>query len=299
MLDGEPAGTPASESGPVLWAGTVRGTPLPARVTAAAQAGYGALSLSPLDCRRAQAAGMPRASVRAAVADAGLRVSCLDPYTRWLPRWDPPADHSPYVLEFVGTEEREFFATAEAVGATSMTVFEPFGVRWPDEVVAESLAAVSARAADSGMRVNLEPIPFLGVPDLATAWRLVQMSGVADAGIVLDAWHFYRGGADHELLSTIPGSRVGAVQLSDALTEPVGDLETDCLHHRLPVGDGVFPLNRLLRVLRTTGGLHDVGPEIFSDAFDGRPAAVNAAQALQGLGPWLAATGSPAPVSLS
>lgn len=281
MLDKEPA---AAGGELVLWA-----------------AGYGALSLSPADCRRARADGLPMAAVRSAVVDAGLRVRCLDPYTRWLPRWDPPADRSPYVLDLIGTPESEFFATAEAVGATAMTVFEPFGVRWPDEVAAESLAAVCVRAADSGMRVDLEPIPFLGIPDLASAWRLIQMSGVADAGIVLDTWHFHRGDPDLALLATIPGSRIGAVQLSDALAEPVGDLETDCLHHRLPVGDGAFPLDRLLAVLQASGGLHDVGPEIFSDAFDDRPAAVNAVHALQGLAPWRAAcalaASAPAPIS--
>lgn len=289
---------PATGGDLVLWAGTVRRAPVLERVAAAAAAGYTALSLSPDDCRRAAAEGVALADIRAAVTHAGLRVNCLDPYTRWLPAWDPPPGAAPHMLALIGAEEREFFATAEAVGAESMTVFEPFGVRWPDEVVAESLAAVCSLAARSGMRVNLEPIPFLGVPDLATAWRLVQMSGVADAGIVLDAWHFYRGDPDHRLLAAIPGPRIGAVQLSDALREPVGDPQTDCLHHRLPVGDGDFPLDRLLAVLGSTGGLNDVGPEIFSDAFDLRTAAVNASAARQGLAPWLdAATRAAAPAA--
>jgi len=270
----------------VLWAGTVRRASLVERVAAASATGYSALSLSPHDYRTARAAGLCDSDIRSVVADAGLRINCYDPYTRWLPRWDPP-DHAPAeVLAFLGTEEPEFFRAAEAVGASSMTVFEPFGVRWPPEVLASSLAAVCERAQSSGLRVNVEFIPFLGIPDLATAWQAVRMSGAPNAGIVLDTWHFFRGWPDHDLLASIPGQRIGAVQVSDAARIPREPLEFECLHHRLPAMQGGFPLATVLAVLQQIGGLHDVGPEIFSDAYDRRPAEVNAREAALGLGAW-------------
>lgn len=281
----------------VLWAGTVRTAPLAERLAAARETGYSALSLSPHDYRVARAGGLSDGDIRAMVADAGLRVACFDPFTRWLPAWEPPADYSAAALAVVGAEEADFLRAAEAVGAATMTVFEPFGVRWPDDVLAGSLAAVSRRAADAGLRVNLEFIPFLGIPDLAAAWRLVQLAQVPTIGLVLDTWHYFRGTPDDALLAAVPGERIGAVQVSDAAAEPNGGLETDCLHHRLPSGDGAFPLDRVLRVLQATGGLHDVGPEVFSDAFDGRPAAVNAQHAKQGLGAWCTPSGrSPSPL---
>ena len=167
-----------------------------------------------------------------------------------------------------------------------MTVFEPFGHIWPIEVLAESLASVCVRARSSGMRVNVEFIPFLGIPDLATAWAAVQLCGDPEIGIVMDTWHFFRGKPDNDLLASIPGERIGAVQVSDALADPVGSLETDCLHHRLPAGLGSFPLGETLSTLETTGGLNDVGPEIFSDRFDQQSAATNARQGLAGMAPW-------------
>jgi sugar phosphate isomerase/epimerase len=244
------------------------------------------LSLSPHDYRTARAAGHSDADIRALVADAGLRINCFDPYTRWLPRWEPPDDVPAAVRAFLGTEEAEFFRAAEALGASSMTVFEPFGVRWQPEVLAASLASVCQRAASAGLTVNVEFIPFLGIPDLATAWQAVQHSGAANAGVVLDTWHFFRGRPDLDLLARIPGERIGAVQVSDAARVPVGSLEIDCLHHRLPAATGAFPLSTVLAVLQETGGLNDVGPEIFSDAYDQRPAEVNAREAALGLGAW-------------
>jgi sugar phosphate isomerase/epimerase len=270
----------------VLWAGTVRAASLVERVAAASAAGYGALSLSPHDYRTARATGLTDADVRSVVSDAGLWVNCYDPYTRWLPRWDPPSRVRPEVRAFLGTGEAEFFRAAEAIGAGSMTVFEPFGVRWPPEVLASSLAAVCERARSSGLTVNVEFIPFLGIPDLATAWQAVEMSGAPNAGIVLDTWHFFRGAPDLDLLASIPGDRIGAVQVSDAPRLPPESLESECLHHRLPAGAGAFPLERVLAVLQHSGGLHDVGPEIFSDAYDQRPAEVNAREAALGLRAW-------------
>jgi len=274
--------------GLVLWAGTVRRAPLQERVRAASDLGYDALSLSPADYHRARRDGVSDHEIRALIADAGLQVNCLDPYTRWLPTWEPPRDAVPRMLSFIGADEREFFAAAEAVGARSMTVFEPFGHRWPLDVLAESLAQVCTRARSSGMRVNVEFIPFLGIPDLATAWQIVQMSADPEAGIVMDTWHYFRGRPDNELLGSIPGERIGAVQVSDALPDPVGSLETDCLHHRLPARLGSFPLDEVLSTLQKTGGLHDVGPEIFSDAFDKQQTETSARNGLTGMARWQA-----------
>ena len=273
--------------GLVMWAGTMREVDLSDRVAAAAQFGYSAISMSAHDYDRARAKGLSDKDIRALLADAGVTVRCFDPFTRWLPDWEPPPGCPAGMIEFLNVSEADFLRAAEAVGATTMTIFEPFGTRWPDEVLAASLAVICERATNSGLRVNLEFIPFLGVPDLATAWRVVQLSGIADAGIVLDTWHYFRGTPDHDLLARIPGERIGAVQVSDAAATPVGDLEHDCLHCRLPPGTGSFPLSEVLRILSATGGLHDVGPEIFSDVFDLRSPAENLRAIETGLQPWL------------
>ncbi len=273
--------------GPVLWAGTVRTSPLGERVVAAAAAGYSALSLSPEDYLAAKADGLSDADIRALVSDAGLRVNCYDPYTKWLPSWEPPPEFDPNMVAFFDVGEAEFFRAAEAVGASSMTVLEPFGRRWPTEIATACLQRIAQIGADAGLAVNLEFIPFWGIPDLATAWELVRLADQPNLGLVVDTWHYFRGRPDDELLASIPGDRIGAVQVSDASSRPVADLMTDCLHHRVAAGDGAFPLQRVLTTLRRTGGLRDVGPEIFSDAFDGRPAAQNAGAALVGLDGWL------------
>ena len=100
----------------------------------------------------------------------------------------------------------------------------------------EGFAALCERASKHGVRVAIEFLPWSAVPDLATAWRLVQESGAANGGIVIDMLHWQRqpGGPNLELLRQIPGDRIPYVQVCDAAPGPSGthDYLTEALTAR-------------------------------------------------------------------
>ena len=133
------------------------------------------------------------------------------------------------------------------------------------ETVAEHFAGLCDRAAVFGADVHIEFAPESGVPDLASAWAMVQLAGRPNGGILFDTWHFHRSGSSAELLASIPGDRIMAVQVSDAGPEIIGSMWEDTLHHRLLPGDGCIDLAGVRRILTGTGGLGLVGPEVFSD----------------------------------
>ena len=64
----------------------------------------------------------------------------------------------------------------------------------PEVVVA--FARLCERAAAAGLRVDLEFLPWTIVPDLRTALQIAREADQANAGVMLDCWHFYRGGSD-------------------------------------------------------------------------------------------------------
>lgn len=74
------------------------------------------------------------------------------------------------------------------------------------------------------------------------------------------------GNPDEELLRTIPGEKIFAVQVSDATADARGTIED--LYRRVTPGEGVFDLARVLGALNDVGGLRSVGPEIFSPEYD-------------------------------
>ena len=102
------------------------------------------------------------------------------------------------------------------------------------------------------------------------AWDILQQVKADNAGIVFDFWHYMRSGPNEELLRSIPGDKITAVQLCDATAEvPKGmSLAYDGLNHRLTPGDGDFPIASLVETLHQIGGLNNVGVEVFSPEYD-------------------------------
>ena len=70
-----------------------------------------------------------------------------------------------------------------------------------------------------------EFLPWTGIPDLATAWRIVESAARENAGILLDTWHWQRqpGGPAVDVLRGIPGDRIPVLQVCDCRPEPEGD----------------------------------------------------------------------------
>jgi sugar phosphate isomerase/epimerase len=199
-------------------------------------------------------------------------ITVLDPYIRWLPRWVPPDGLSADDLDFLDVDEREFFTMAVDLGVESLTVIEPFGSPLTAEEATTAFAGVCDRAAEHGLRVHLEFLPWSSIPSLKAGWDVVRDAGRPNGGLVLDSWHFFRSGSALEHLAEIPGDRVFVVQLSDGPQTPASNLAEESQSGRLLPGDGDWDLTGLVDALARSGGLASVGPEVFSPAVWALPA---------------------------
>lgn len=256
-----------------LWAATVRTKSFPERAQAALAGGFSTMSAFPLDIRTWEQTGQTIAQLRELLAQHALRLTILDPFVQWTPQFALPADLSATDRAFVDFDETEFFRMATELGVDKLSVIESFGQRHTVAEFATAFGRVCDRAATLGMKVQLEFMPFSGIPDLETAWDIVRTADRPNGGLVFDTWHYFRGKPDNALLRTIPGEKIYAVQVADAVWSiQGGSLLNDLLHYRLEPGRGEFPLVEVSAVLRGIGGLSDVGPELFSDVFDGLPA---------------------------
>lgn len=130
-----------------------------------------------------------------------------------------------------------------------------------------NLAALVDAAAEAGAGVCVEFLPWSGVPGLAAAWELVGPLG-AGAGVLVDAWHWQRqpGGPCPDLLASIPGERIGYVQLCDAAPEAAPDVPEEAMSGRLLPGQGVVDFPSLLGVLDAIGAHPFVATEVFNPA---------------------------------
>ena len=257
----------------VLCSGTLRtGSPSESGWPRPQAGGFTGLSLWGRDYQVARDEGLSDRDIRLLLADHGLSVAELDPAWWWLPGASeihiPPEHDGERIFGF---GERELFAVAEGVGARSLNAVDVFGGTWSLDEAAAAFAGLCDRAAEHGLLVHLEFLPWSRIPDLATAWQVVRAADRPNGGLMVDAWHYFRSGPDGELLRSIPGASILGVQLCDAPAAAEAKPLHATLHERLLPGEGELELPALLADLRATGTTAPIGVEVFSDVLSALP----------------------------
>jgi sugar phosphate isomerase/epimerase len=259
----------------VLCSGTLpRGVPFAERLAAAANAGFAAVSLWGRDYRAARAEGLSDHDLRSMLDDHGLVVAEVDPAWWWLPgaadiQIDPRHDTE----EVFGFGEDELFGVADAVNARSCNAVDIFGGSWDIDGAAEAFAGLCRRAAEHGLLIHLEWLPWSKIPDLATALQIVRRAAAPNGGLNVDAWHLVRSGSQLAELAEVPGDLILGIQLNDGPALPEENLVEATLRHRLLPGDGGFDLTGLIRTLAATGTTAPLGVEVFNDGLQALSAA--------------------------
>jgi sugar phosphate isomerase/epimerase len=118
----------------------------------------------------------------------------------------------------------------------------------PDTAVADlarALAVACEKAADRGFEISVEFIPDTGIPDLATAWQVIEGSQASNVGILLDVFHHARGGGTVESVRRLPPRAINSVQLSDRVAPLPGTPHVPFQGRLLP-GEGELPLADLV-----------------------------------------------------
>ena len=134
-----------------------------------------------------------------------------------------------------------------------------------DDLAAEQLHALAARAADRGRRIAYEALAWgRHVNEYDHAWRIVEAADHAALGTCLDSFHILSRGTD---LGAIAGiDKVFYLQLADA-----PHLSMDVLqwsrHYRCFPGQGAFDLAGFLARVLATGYPGPLSLEVFNDVF--------------------------------
>jgi len=139
---------------------------------------------------------------------------------------------------------------------------------------AARLARLAERAANQGVRLALEFLPWTNVPTVTAAAEIVSAAGWANAGVCVDVWHLYRSGGSVDDLGPL-WPYVASIQLDDGPLVPdiADDLHLDCLHHRLLPGEGAFDLVSILADAGSHAPTYALSIEVISDRLAQLPTA--------------------------
>ena len=238
-----------------LWSYTFRKHTLPELAAAAALAGFDAVTLTP---ELFVQSGGDAAQLRTQVEDVGARVTFVDGLCTALP--GTPPDPSLATLD-------DCIHIAHETGAGAINLVHIRGVTTPLGELADAFGRACDRAAADDLRLAIEFLPGTGIPDLPTAAAIVREAGAPNGSVLLDTWHFARGGGTLADLDPATAALVGALQISDRSPEQDDEPYVPRRGRKLP-GDGALPLAEIVeRVLRAHPDL-PVGAEVLSEEVD-------------------------------
>jgi sugar phosphate isomerase/epimerase len=222
-------------------------------VHAAAAAGFTSFSLWSFWATRY---GTERA--RFLLDSVGISVGAVEAVTQWVDGPSVALD-----AEITATGEVAAVLGADTVLACTL---EP-SLASLDAAIA-GFRVLCEHAATRDLRVCIEFFPWSGMPDLASAWGVVEGSGAANGGIVIDMMHWQHqdGGPNFELLERIPGEHIHYVQACDTVAPraPAGDYMREALGNRRLPGQGEVDIARLLRTLDAIGADPWFAYEVFN-----------------------------------
>jgi sugar phosphate isomerase/epimerase len=230
------------------------------RVAAASEAGFAGIGVLGDDYAAEQEAGLTDKDALAILDDHGLELAEVE----FLYEWSAGPDE-PERVAFAQQLEDRVWAIADAFGPRVVSVGElgTADAMPPFDVLVERFAALCDRAGEHGLLVALEFMPWTGIPDVSAAAKLVDAVDRANAGLNVDAWHYYRSGGGADTLANI-ADRVHMIQLDDADAELVGELFEDTMLRRRYPGEGSFDFDAFFGAIDRGGTATPVSVEILS-----------------------------------
>lgn len=151
-----------------------------------------------------------------------------------------------------GEIEEIAWRMAAEFGCRYLQVIGP--AEMPTADAASAFGGVCDRAADHGLVVGLEFLPFTDIVSVTDARAIVETANRANGGICVDIWHHERGANDLDAIAALPAELVTGVQMSDGARVPEDpDYYTDCLTNRRPPGAGEFDVAGFVGALASAG----------------------------------------------
>ncbi len=200
----------------------------------------------------------PGDSAAALARRHGLQIAGLCPPSSAAVRWTQS-------LAATRAPLRRTFALAAELGAAYVVL--PVLQDAPLASLAAHLGELAALAGEHGVRAGLEPVGHVGTHNrIEHGLAILERSGAGrHAGLVVDAFHFFRAGQELADLRGLDAAQIVAVHLNDALDLPREQLLGH--RHRAYPGHGIWDVAGFCRALLASGFDGPFVTEILNEAY--------------------------------
>ncbi len=249
-----------------LNASTVMGQKLPVDefVELAAKAGYDGIEPWIRDLEAYQNAGKSLADLGKRIADLGLKVESAIGFATWI------VDDEEKRTAGIENLKRDM-EMVKTIGGTHIAA-PPVGANQADApkldlfVVAQRYADILRVGHEQGVIPQVEIWgPSRNLSRLGEAILVAVESGHADACVLPDVYHVFRGGSSLTGLGVVAGAAIHCFHFNDYPAEPTREAQTDA--HRVYPGDGVAPWAEIRGTLDRIGFAGAASLELFNRTY--------------------------------
>ena len=234
---------------------TIKPTPLLDKIRIAADAGYAGIEIWHDDVEAFLTAGGALGDVRKALDDRGLEVPTTIYLKGW---WDPAATDYSAAMDVI----KRRLEQAAALGAPHTVSGPPPQQDVDYDLLSRQYRMLLELGRQFGVRPAFEYLGFVDeVNSLAKALRVIDGADHPDATVVIDPFHDFRGGSNHETIAQLQPGQIAVSHFNDAPATPAAHLQHD--PDRVLPGDGCINLSRYVELLRQTGYDRFVSLELF------------------------------------
>jgi len=247
---------------------TINGNAVPLRqqLKIASEAGYDGVELWVRDIEKFLNEGGELGSLRRELSDLGLKLDSAIAFGAWIV--DDAAQRQ------AGLDQcRRDMDWIRQLGGSRIAA-PPTGATNPPQLDLNQAAVRYRDLLELGRQH--EVIPQLEVwgfshnlSTLAEALFVAAASQHADACLLLDIYHLYKGGSDFCNMGLVPGTKMTCLHLNDYPSLP--DRQTISDKDRVFPGDGVAPIPQILRTFRQSGFRGTLSLELFNRDYWQRP----------------------------
>jgi sugar phosphate isomerase/epimerase len=236
---------------------TIKPTPLLDKIRVAAAAGYAGIEIWHDHVEAFLSSGGALRDVRHALDDHQLAV----PTTIYLKGWWDPALPE-YAVDMDVIKRR--LEQSATLGAPHVISGPPpqSEVNYP--LLARQYRALLELGRQYGVRPAFEYLGFVDeVNSLTKALRVLGGADHPDATVVIDPFHDFRGGSNHEAIARLRADQIAVSHFNDAPPQPAAYLQGDA--DRVMPGDGCVDLKRYVALLKQVGYDRFVSLELFRE----------------------------------
>lgn len=228
----------------------------------AAQAGYDCVELWVGDVKEYKDQGGSLATLKKLIDDSKVTVPNAIGFALWMSNDD--AERKQAFVQM--RDEMEMMAAlgcariaAPSMGMSDRSSFDLFKI-------GERYRALIELGRSTGVKPQLE---FWGASPtfyhIGQALMTSTIANEADVRILADVYHLFRGGSGFENLKMINGDLIEIFHMNDYPGTIPREMQQD--KHRVYPGDGVAPLQQILRDLKNMGGTKILSLELFNEEY--------------------------------